>query len=61
MQNNVLSIPLQLCLIKVSFPDYEQTPSSHSKKTVVIKTVETKDGEVKMFLLKHTDRNCLST
>ncbi|TNM89037.1 peripherin [Takifugu flavidus] len=26
--------------------DYEQTPSSHSKKTVVIKTVETRDGEV---------------
>lgn len=38
---------------KVSVPDYEQTPSSHSKKTVVIKTVETKDGEVQMFLLKH--------
>lgn len=28
------------------FPDYDQTPSSHSKRTVVIKTVETRDGEV---------------
>lgn len=61
MQNNLLSIPHQLCLIKVSFPDYEQTPSSHSKKTVVIKTVETKDGEVKMILLKHNGGSCLST
>lgn len=26
--------------------DYDQTPSSHSKRTVVIKTVETRDGEV---------------
>lgn len=40
--------------MEISFPDYEQAPSSHSKKTVVIKTVELKDGEVKMILLKDT-------
>lgn len=30
----------------MTFLDYDQPPSSHSKRTVVIKTVETRDGEV---------------
>lgn len=32
------------------FLDYDQTPSSHSKRTVVIKTVETRDGEVQSLI-----------
>lgn len=32
------------------FTDYEKTPDSQSKRTVVIKTVETRDGEVQRFV-----------
>ena len=37
------------------FTDYEQSPGTQTKKTVVIKTVETRDGEVQWFIPKWHD------
>lgn len=37
------------------FTDYEQNPGTQTKKTVVIKTVETRDGEVQWFIQKLHD------
>lgn len=37
------------------FTDYEQNPGTQTKKTVVIKTVETRDGEVQWFIQKWHD------
>lgn len=34
------------------FTDYEKIPDTVSKRTVVIKTVETRDGEVKQLAQK---------